>query len=105
MIKKIVITLASTLCFSLAHADLEAGREKSARCVACHGAVGISPNPSWPNLAGQQKDYLIKQLNDFKQGNRKDPWMSPFAISLSTEDIKDLADFFNSLPVRDKYYQ
>ena len=72
-------------------------------CAACHGAVGISPNSSWPNLAGQQKAYLVKQMKAFRDGKRSDPWMSPMATVLSDEDIADLADFFNSLPVRDAY--
>ncbi len=94
------------LCFSLSPAnagDLEEGRKKSTPCAACHGAVGISPNPSWPNLAGQQKDYLIKQMKGFRDGKRSDPWMSPMAKPLSDEDMEDLAVFFNSLPVRDEY--
>ncbi len=98
--------LSITTCLSITttHAgDLEAGREKSASCAACHGAVGISPNTSWPNLAGQQKAYLIKQMKDFRDGKRSDPWMSPMAKPLSDDDIEDLAVFFNSLPVRDKY--
>jgi cytochrome c553 len=98
--------VVGALCFSLSPAsagDLEEGRKKSAPCAACHGAVGISPNPSWPNLAGQQKDYLIRQMKDFRDGKRSDPWMSPMAQPLTDEDIEDLAVFFNSLPVRDDY--
>ena len=84
-------------------ADLEAGKKKSELCGACHGAVGISPNTAWPNLAGQQKDYLVKQLKDFRAGRRTDPWMSPMAQNLSDEDIANLAEFYHSLPIRDKY--
>jgi cytochrome c553 len=83
--------------------DLEAGRKKSAPCAACHGAVGISPNTAWPNLAGQQKGYLVKQMKEFRDGKRSDPWMTPMAQDLSDEDIEDLSAFFNSLPVRDEY--
>ena len=83
--------------------DLEAGKKKSASCAACHGAVGISPNTSWPNLAGQQTAYLVKQMKEFRDGKRSDPWMSPMAKPLSDEDIEDLAAFFNSLPVHDEY--
>ncbi len=96
------------LCFTLtmAHAgNLEAGKKKSASCAACHGAVGISPNTSWPNLAGQQKAYLVKQMKDFRDGRRSDPWMSPMAKPLSDEEIENLAVFFNSLPVHDEYQQ
>lgn len=84
-------------------ADLEAGKQKSEMCGACHGAVGISPNTAWPNLAGQQTAYLIKQLEDFREGRRSDPWMSPMAKTLSDDDIANLAEFYNSLPIRDKY--
>jgi len=104
--KNILALLTGTLVFSLSVAqagDIVAGKKKSAPCAACHGAVGISPNTSWPNLAGQQKAYLVKQLKEFRNGKRSDPWMSPMAKPLSDEDINDLAVFFNSLPVRDEY--
>lgn len=84
-------------------ADLEAGKEKSVMCSACHGAVGISPNTAWPNLAGQQTAYLVKQLQDFRAGSRSDPWMSPMAKSLSDDNIANLAKFYSSLPIRDEY--
>ena len=104
--KTTIAAIIGALCLSLATAqagNLEAGRKKSEPCAACHGAVGISPNTSWPNLAGQQKAYLVKQMEAFRDGKRTDPWMSPMAAELSDEDIADLADFFNSLPVRDAY--
>ena len=43
----------------VAAGDAEAGEAKSGACVACHGPAGISPNPDWPNLAGQQEGYLL----------------------------------------------
>ena len=104
--KFIVGALVGVLSFSLSgvHAgDLEAGKKKSAVCSSCHGAVGISPNTSWPNLAGQQKAYLVKQMKAFRDGERTDPWMSPMAKPLSDQDIENLADFYNSLPVHDAY--
>jgi cytochrome c553 len=103
---KTTMLLASALLVttSLAQAgDMAAGKKKSATCTACHGAVGISPNTSWPNLAGQQKGYLIKQMKDFREGKRVDPWMSPMAKPLSDTDIEDMAAFYNSLPIRDAY--
>jgi len=106
--KTTLAVIFGVLCFTLtmAHAgDLAAGKNKSDSCAACHGAAGISPNTSWPNLAGQQKAYLVKQMKDFRDGRRSDPWMSPMAKPLSDEDIENLADFFNSLPVQDEYQQ
>ena len=70
--------------------DLEAGRKKSGGCGACHGAVGISQNTAWPNLAGQQIEYLVKQMKAFREGARVDPWMSPLAKPLSDEDIEEI---------------
>lgn len=66
-------------------------------CFSCHGADGISVSGVWPNLAGQHEAYLIKQLNDFRSGKRKDPMMEPLARKLSDEDIRDLARYYSRL--------
>ena len=70
---------------------------KAAVCATCHGPDGISSNSLWPNLAGQKREYLIKQLEDFRSGARKDPLMAGQAASLSDEDIESLADYYSSL--------
>lgn len=74
-----------------------AGKAKSATCAACHGANGISPNDLWPNLAGQKRGYLVKQLKAFRDGQRADPMMAPMAAPLSDADIDDLAAYYSSL--------
>ena len=66
-------------------------------CIACHGEKGISANELWPNLAGQKKAYLSKQLLAFKNGDRKDPVMTALVASLSEEDVQVLAAYFSSL--------
>ncbi len=81
--------------------DAEAGREKAALCAACHGPDGISANPLWPHLAGQQEAYLAKQIRDFRDGARQDISMQPFVADLSEQDIADLAAHFASLPARE----
>ncbi|NIP17045.1 MAG: c-type cytochrome [Xanthomonadales bacterium] len=78
-------------------ADPAAGKAKSTVCAACHGADGMSVNPMWPHLAGQQEMYLAKQMRDFRDGNRKDPVMSAQAASLSDDDIANLAAYYASL--------
>lgn len=77
--------------------DAAAGKEKSTLCASCHGENGISPNDLWPNLAGQKAGYLVKQMKAFRDGDRKDPMMSPMAANLSDEDIDNLAAFYSSL--------
>lgn len=77
--------------------DAEAGKIRAAACSGCHGVAGISSNPLWPNLAGQQQAYLVKQLKAFRDGTRSDPMMSPMAMPLSDADIENLAAYYNSL--------
>jgi cytochrome c553 len=100
--KKIIFSLllgASTFNTAFAvEGDAEAGKAKSAVCGACHGASGISIAPNYPNLAGQQAAYIVKQLTDFKAGTRSDMLMSPMAANLSEQDMADLAAHFSSLP-------
>lgn len=101
MNKKITILLASSLLFigtnAIAAGDAAAGKAKSATCMACHGADGTSPADLWPNLKGQKNGYLVKQIKAFRDGDRKDPMMSPMAAGLSDEDIDNLAAYYSGL--------
>ncbi len=100
--KKIIFSLILALGLvntaNAAQGDADAGKAKAAICGACHGAAGISPSPTYPNLAGQKNTYLIKQLNDFKAGTRTDMMMAPMAVNLSEQDIADLAAHYSALP-------
>jgi cytochrome c553 len=93
----ILILVTSLPVMSHAAGDAATGKSKSGACAACHGAEGISGNEIWPNLAGQKSGYLIKQMKAFRDGDRKDPMMSPMAAALSDDDIDNLAAFFSSL--------
>lgn len=77
-------------------ANTAAGKEKAKVCAACHGADGNSPIADNPKLAGQQADYIVKALQGYKSGARKNPIMAPMAGNLSQRDIEDLAAFFSS---------
>ncbi len=81
---------------AIAEGSVEAGKRKSVTCAACHGADGNSVTPAWPRLAGQNQRYLIEQLEDFKDGNRQDPLMTPQAMMLSAQDIADLAAYYEA---------
>ncbi|AXE98656.1 cytochrome C554 [Paraburkholderia hospita] len=78
-------------------ADVAKGRAKAVQCQACHGMDGIAKIPEAPNLAGQNEDYLIKALKDFKSGARQNDMMSLVAKPLSDGDIADLAAFYHGL--------
>ena len=72
----------------------------ASRCAACHGASGVSPNPTWPNLAGQSKDYLLNALRAYKGGGRKNPIMAGIANGLGDADAASLAEYFASASCR-----
>ena len=76
--------------------SVEAGRAKSATCAACHGADGNSVTPDWPMLAGQHSSYIVRQLRAFKNGERTDVTMKPFADMLSEQDMLDVAAYFEA---------
>ena len=70
-------------------------------CVACHGAEGISANDLWPDLAGQQTDYLAAEMKAFRDGKRVDPLMSASMYGFSDEQILSMANYYADLaPVR-----
>jgi cytochrome c553 len=72
---------------------------KTLICSACHGLQGISANPEWPNLAGQNSTYLIKQLNDMKAGtHRSASSMAGIVASLDQQDIDALAVYYAKMP-------
>jgi cytochrome c553 len=76
--------------------SVEAGKMKSATCAACHGVDGNSVTPDWPSLAGQHTSYMIRQLKAFKNGERVNVTMKPFADMLSDQDMADIAAYFSS---------
>ena len=88
---------------SLIDGSAEAGQTRSITCTACHGPTGNSVNPLWPNIAGQNANYIFTQLQAFKpdaagKSLRSDPLMTPQAMMLSDDDMRDLAVYFESLP-------
>jgi cytochrome c553 len=88
-----------------AKADLGKTKAEAAGCAACHyagglhgtGAPGISASQTWPNLAGQNAEYLAGSLKSFKDDSRSHPVMSSIAKTLSDSDIDNLSAYFASV--------
>ena len=96
------IAIGLSLLLSLpafAVGDAAAGQGKAALCAACHGADGNSVVPNWPKLAGQHAGYLERQLGLIKDGSRSVPEMTGFVMSLSDQDMADIAAYFSSQTV------
>jgi cytochrome c553 len=68
-------------------------------CSNCHGIDGNSKSPNFPRLAGQQKAYLVTQLEGFRNHHRADPegfeYMWGIASKLDDAQINGLADYFS----------
>lgn len=75
---------------------LEDGKERSMLCGYCHGKDGNSVKPDIPNLAGQNPEYLLKQLELFASGERKNYVMERLAKSIPTREKIDMALYFSS---------
>ena len=69
-------------------------------CSSCHGTDGRSISPTFPRLAGQQKDYLVAQLQAFRDKTRADPhaqtYMWGMAARLSDQTIDAIATYYAS---------
>ncbi len=75
-------------------ADLSAGEAKAQVCAACHGPAGVSTQAEYPILAGQPAQSIAIALFQFREGNRKNPLMSPMAATLTNKDLNDLAAYY-----------
>jgi cytochrome c553 len=72
---------------------------KAQACAACHGDKGTPADPkTMPVIWGQQQSYLMKQLRDFRSGERSSAIMSPIAKGLAEGDLRKIAAYFAAKP-------
>jgi cytochrome c553 len=65
-------------------------------CVACHGTDGAKTvGDDYPILAGQQPDYIVQALNDYKSGKRKNAVMGGIIGGIDAKDFEAIALFFS----------
>ena len=68
---------------------------KAQLCAACHGAKGVPADPkTMPVIWGQEQSYLMKQMRDFRNGERASAIMSPIAKGLAEDDLRRIAAYF-----------
>ena len=97
------MVVLSVLALSAVHTasagDVAAGRKKALQCQTCHGLDGLSKLPDAPNIAGHPEPYLVKVLNEYRKGVRKNEMMSIVAQQLSDADVADLAAYYSAIAV------
>ena len=82
--------------------DLILGKEIATTiCSTCHGLDGKATTGGnsaiTPNITGQQKDYLIAKLKDYKSLKIDHPQMSLIAQMLNDEDIENVSEWYSSI--------
>ena len=84
--------------------NAELGSQKVQMCQGCHGISGWrTAYPEVyrvPKIAGQHPAYLIKALQEYKNGDRTHPSMRAIAASLSDEDMANIAAYYAQTGLR-----
>lgn len=93
------IVVATAMSWPAARAADPAAGQKlyETTCIACHGPRGVSIAPIYPNLTGQKMEYIVAQLQAFRDGQRVNPIMSPMAKGLTDTDIANIALYLSTL--------
>ncbi|CAM5355367.1 MULTISPECIES: c-type cytochrome [Alcaligenes] len=79
-------------------ANPEAARDKISMCIGCHGLPGYKASfPEVyhvPMIAGQGAAYIEAALKEYASGARTFPTMQAIALSLSEQDMADIAAYY-----------
>ena len=68
---------------------------KAQACAKCHGQKGVPSDPrTTPIIWGQQESYLVKQLHDYRSGDRDNQVMARVAKGLAQEDLRKMGAYF-----------
>ncbi|GAA6140388.1 c-type cytochrome [Hydrogenophaga sp. 5NK40-0174] len=102
----VAIGLVATAAL-MATANAQAQDETMARakklaggsCFLCHGESGDSTSEVFPRLAGQHAEYVAKQLEAFKSGQRKSTTMAEMVAKLTSDDMLALGKYYEAMPV------
>lgn len=88
---------AGGLAQPAAAADVQYARSLAATCFTCHGTDGRSVNGVPPSLAGQNRDYLLKQMQEFRDGKRPATIMHQHAKGYTNQQLELIASYFASV--------
>jgi cytochrome c553 len=69
-------------------------------CSRCHGMDGLGRRGAFPALAGQRTEYLYRTLRAFADRRRASGIMQPVAVTLTDQDMRAAAAYFQALPSR-----
>jgi len=92
------IVFGATVIFAVVAVPADAADDiptKVPVCNSCHGPNGVPPSPTTPIIWGQQQNYLVKQMHDYRTGDRKNnPVMSAIARDVQQEVTSKIAAYY-----------
>jgi cytochrome c553 len=94
-----VLLSALATCLSLSAPNVAAAdslADTVQTCSGCHGEQGVPVDKTIPVIWGQRREYLLKELHDFKTGHRKNETMAAIVDPLTKTDMEQLASYFAS---------
>ena len=95
-----LVALISAPAHAADKGDAQAGKALVYTCGGCHGVTGYMnayPNYHVPRIAGQNYDYLVNALTEYKTAQRAHPTMRAQGESLSDADIQNIAAYLSSI--------
>jgi len=96
------VAAATLLACSSAWAQADEARAKriaGGSCFLCHGAQGESTSEVFPRLAGQNAEYVAKQLEAFKSGQRKSSAMADMVAKLTPDEMLALGHYYQKMEI------
>ncbi|MDP2417021.1 MAG: c-type cytochrome [Hydrogenophaga sp.] len=94
------LSVAVLLGSSSAWAQADEARAKriaGGSCFLCHGAQGESTSEAFPRLAGQNAEYVAKQLDAYKSGRRKSSAMNEMVAKLTPDEMLALGKYYEKM--------
>ncbi len=99
-----VVVMGVTLLWGASGAFAQADEARAKKiaggsCFLCHGAQGESTSELFPRLAGQNAEYLAKQLEAFKTGKRKSTAMAEMVSKLTPDEMLALGRYYEKMSI------
>ena len=91
--KAVIFAAAALAAAPVAAQDTQA-RNLAAACAICHGTDGRTPSKDLVPIAGLPRDYIVRQLVDFRDGKRPATVMHQIAKGYTNAQIDAMAAWF-----------
>ena len=96
MYKTLIILFGGAFLLGANAHAVPRGELLGSTCLSCHGPGGKSKG-AVPNLAGLDKRYFVKAMQDFKSGVRPGSIMKRHASGYTDDEFDQMGEYFSKL--------